>query len=77
MKTAIVVLTVGYLVGGSVCADLTGKDKKSYDVDFFVNLDAYDAWQVASTMIHKVDGVERYAWVEERAVWKQVAPPQK
>ncbi|HXY61958.1 MAG TPA: hypothetical protein VEJ22_03385 [Nitrospirota bacterium] len=53
------------------CVDLTGKDGKVYDLDFFMKRGASGNLDVTEVTIHKQEGKERYTWYEENGIWKK------
>lgn len=54
-----------------VCADFTGEDGKTYDIDIFMKGDSKENLEATEKMVHKVNGKERYLWYEEDNVWKR------
>ncbi|HXX56846.1 MAG TPA: hypothetical protein VEI96_02450 [Thermodesulfovibrionales bacterium] len=53
------------------CVDLTDRDGKVYDLDFFMKRGADGNLAVTEVTIHKQEGKERYTWYEENGIWKK------
>lgn len=53
------------------CVDLVDKDGKVYDLDFFMKRGPGSDLNVTEVTIHKQEGKERYAWYEEKGIWKK------
>jgi hypothetical protein len=53
------------------CVDLVDKDGKVYDLDFFMKRGTVGDLSVTEVTIHKQEGMERYAWYEEKGIWKK------
>jgi hypothetical protein len=53
------------------CADFVEKDGTKYDIDVFMQGKTKDALQETEVSVHKVNGKERYTWVEENGTWKK------
>ena len=51
------------------CADLTTKDGKTYDLDFFMEADDDGELMVTDIMVHKEAGEPRYTWSEKDGIW--------
>jgi hypothetical protein len=53
-----------------------GSDGKSYDVDFILKPALIgNEIKVSDAYIHKVDGVERYQWLQDKDDWKRETAP--
>jgi hypothetical protein len=49
-----------------------GSDNKTYDIDFILKPGLIgDEIKVSDHYIHKVDGVERYQWMQDKDEWKR------
>ena len=53
-----------------VCADFQAADSTVYDVDIFMKGTNKNDLTATETKVHKVNGKPRYAWYEEKGVWK-------
>lgn len=54
-----------------------GSDNKTYDIDFILKPALIgDEIKVSDHYIHKVDGVERYHWMQEKDEWKRETKPE-
>lgn len=54
------------------CADFKEAGGATYDLDIFMSGKTADALTPTKISIHKENGQERYGWVEEGGMWKQV-----
>jgi hypothetical protein len=55
------------------CADFVEKDGTRYDIDIFMQGKTKDDLQNTEVTVHKVNGKERYTWLEENGTWKKKA----
>src|SRR5213596_224506 len=53
------------------CVDMKGADGKTYDIDFFMVVQA-DKLTITETAVHKINGKPLYNWKQEGGVWKKV-----
>ena len=53
------------------CVDMKGTDGKTYDIDFFINVQP-DKLTVTETSVHKINGKPLYNWKQEKGVWKKM-----
>jgi hypothetical protein len=53
------------------CADFVEKDGTKYDIDVFMEGKAKEDLRETEVSVHKVNGKERYTWVEENGTWKK------
>jgi hypothetical protein len=53
------------------CADFTGRDGHTYDVDIFMRRDS-TGLTPTEVIVHKQDGKPRFDWVERNGRWAQV-----
>jgi len=53
------------------CVDLVDKDKKVYDLDFFMKRGSGGDLHVTEVTIHKQEGKERYTWYQDKGIWKK------
>jgi hypothetical protein len=54
-----------------VCADFKGDDGHTYDVDVFMKGRGKDHLKTTEVTVHKMDGKERYTWMEKDGVWSK------
>ena len=54
-----------------VCADFTDRNGETVDLDFFLT-NNNGTYEINKIDIHKVQGKERYTYVEQKGVWQQV-----
>ena len=60
-------------LGGGIyfaCADFQASDGHLYDLDMFMR-EGERGLQMTEVSVHKVDGEARYAWEEEKGIWKK------
>src|SRR5438093_4446861 len=50
------------------CVDMKGADGKTYDIDFFMVVQA-DKLTITETAVHKLNGKPLYNWKQEGGVW--------
>lgn len=65
-------------VGGGAyfaCADFKTPEGKLYDLDVFMRGPNKQQLQVTAITVHKESGKARYAWIQERGLWKKKALP--
>ncbi len=55
------------------CADFAEKDGTRYDIDVFMEGKTKDDLKETEVSVHKVNGKERYTWLEEKGIWKKKA----
>jgi hypothetical protein len=53
------------------CADFVTKDGAKYDIDVFMEGKSKDDLKETEVSVHKVNGKERYSWVEDNGIWKK------
>ena len=53
------------------CADFIATDGRVFDLDVFMKGADKDNLEFSQFMVHKVDGKERYTWLEDQGVWRR------